>query len=90
MSLFVFVIFILLLNITVFKLSKGISGNILLSSVIVFLLVPFVFRFSSQWILKTDPNAGVGAGFAGAIFGFVTLANAIVIFIIGLFTKKID
>ncbi len=48
MSLFVFAIFILLLNITVFKLSKGISGNILLSSVIVFLLVPFVFRFSSQ------------------------------------------
>ncbi|MED4731495.1 hypothetical protein P9597_25840 [Aneurinibacillus migulanus] len=90
MSLFVFAIFILLLNITVFKLSKGISGNILLSSVIVFLLVPFVFRFSSQWILKTDPNADVGAGFAGAIFGFVTLANAIVIFIIGLFTKKTD
>jgi hypothetical protein len=78
-----FVLIILLLNVTVFKLYKNGKLNLIFSGIIMLLLAP-VFGFSSGALFLHLAGAGEGAGYGGAFLGLITLANAIIILVIGI------
>lgn len=83
-----FIIVIISLNIAIFILFKKGKLNLIVSGIIMMILAP-VFGFSSGALFLhfydwNSGGTGEGAGYGGAIIGLITLANGVLILVIGI------
>ncbi|MGE7780513.1 inner-membrane translocator [Peribacillus sp. NPDC097264] len=83
-----FIIVIISLNIAIFTLSKKGKLNLIISGIIMMILAP-VFGFSSGALFLhfydwNSGGTGEGAGYSGAIIGLITIANGVLILVIGI------
>lgn len=83
-----FIIVIISLNIAIFILFKKGKLNLIISGIIMMMLAP-VFGFSNYALFHyfydwNSGGTGEGAGYGGAILGLITLANGILILVIGI------
>ena len=82
-----FIVGIIALNIATFIMFKKGKLHLIISGIIIMLLAP-VFGFSSGALFLhfydwDSGGTGEGAGYGGAFIGLITLANGILIFVIG-------
>jgi hypothetical protein len=83
-----FIIVIISLNIAIFTLFKKGKLNLIVSGIIMMILAP-VFGFSSGALFLhfydwNSGGTGEGAGYGGAFLGLLTLANGVLILVIGI------
>jgi hypothetical protein len=83
-----FIIVIISLNIAIFILFKKGKLNLIVSGIIMMILGP-VLGFSSGALFlhfydSNSQGTGEGAGYGGAFFGLITLANGVLILVIGI------
>ena len=83
-----FIIVIISLNIAIFILFKKGKLNLIVSGIIMMILAP-VFGFSSGALFLhfydwDSGGTGEGAGYGGAFLGLITLANGVLILVIGI------
>ncbi|MEK4626777.1 MAG: inner-membrane translocator [Solibacillus sp.] len=86
--LYLFIIVIISLNIASYILFKKGKLNLIISGIIMMMLAP-VFGFSSYSLFHyfydwNSGGTGEGAGYGGAILGLITLANGVLIIVIGI------
>ncbi|AMQ07438.1 inner-membrane translocator [Sporosarcina psychrophila] len=86
--LFLFILVIISLNIVAFRLFKKGRLNLIISGIIMMILAP-VLGFSSGALFLhfydwNSGGTGEGAGYGGAFLGLITLANGILILVIGI------
>ena len=83
-----FIIVIITLNIAIFILFKKGKLNLIVSGIIMMILAPVLGFFSGALFLHfydgSSGGTGEGAGYAGAFLGLITLANGILILMIGI------
>ncbi|MGY3188621.1 inner-membrane translocator [Lysinibacillus sp. TE18511] len=85
--LILYVLILLSLNVVFFALFRKGKLNLMVSGIIMMVLAP-VIGFSSGALLLhfydwSFGGTGEGAGYGGAFLGFITLANGILILVIG-------
>ncbi|MEH7380256.1 inner-membrane translocator [Bacillus sp. JJ1533] len=93
-----FILILIFLNVAFFTLFKTGKLNLLLSGIIMMILGPVIGFSSGALFLHfydwSSGGTGEGAGYGGAFLGLITLANGVLIFVIGmirgflLFMKK--
>ncbi|KMY44082.1 inner-membrane translocator [Bacillus sp. FJAT-27916] len=83
-----FILILISLTIISFVLFKKKKVNLMVSGIIIMLLGPVIGFSSGALFLHfydwSSGGTGEGAGFGGAILGLVTIANGILIFLIGM------
>ncbi len=83
-----FILILISLTIISFVLFKKKKVNLMVSGIMIMLLGPVVGFSSGALFLHfydwSSGGTGEGAGFGGAILGLVTIANGILIFLIGM------
>lgn len=86
--LLLFIIILLSLNIIFFKLFKKRKLNLIISGIIMMIIAPVIGFSSGALFLHfydwSSGGTGEGAGFGGAFLGLITIANGILIFLIGI------
>lgn len=85
--LFLVIFILILLNVAFFILFKREKLNLLASGIIMIILAPVIGFLSGALFLHfydwSSGGTGEGAGYGGAILGLLTLANGILILMIG-------
>jgi len=86
--LFLFFIVIIILNVAIFNLFKKGKLNLIISGIIMMILAP-AFGFSSGALFLyfydwDSGGTGEGAGYGGAFIGLITLANGVLLLVIGI------
>lgn len=86
--LFLFILVLLMLNGAIFILFKKGKLNLILSGIIMMMLAP-VFGFSSGALFLhfydwNSGGTGEGAGYGGAFVGLITVANGVLLLVIGI------
>lgn len=85
--LFLVIFILILLNVAFFILFKREKLNLLASGIIMIILAPVIGFLSGALFLHfydwSSRGTGEGAGYGGAILGLLTLANGILILMIG-------
>lgn len=83
-----FIILIISLNIAIYILFEKGKLNLIISGIIMMILAPvFGFLSGALFLHFYDWNSGgtgEGAGYGGAIIGLITLANGVLILVIGI------
>lgn len=83
-----FILILVSLTIISFVLFKKKKVNLMVSGIMIMLLGPVIGFSSGALFLHfydwSSGGTGEGAGFGGAILGLVTIANGILIFLIGM------
>ncbi|WP_462405397.1 inner-membrane translocator [Gracilibacillus sp. Marseille-QA3620] len=83
-----FILILISLTIISFVLFKKKKVNLMVSGIIIMLLGPVIGFSSGALFLHfydwSSGGTGEGAGFGGAILGLVTIANGVLIFLIGM------
>lgn len=83
-----FILILISLTIISFVLFKKKKVNLMVSGIMIMLLGPVIGFSSGALFLHfydwSSGGTGEGAGFGGAILGLVTIANGILIFLIGM------
>lgn len=85
--LMLYILLLISLNVIFFTLFRKGKLNLIVSGIIMMVLAP-VFGFSSGALLLhfydwTSGGTGEGAGYGGAFLGLITLANGVLILVIG-------
>ena len=95
-----FILILISLNVVFFILFKKGKLNLMVSGIIMMILAP-VMGFSSGALFLhfydwSSGGTGEGAGYGGAFLGLITLANGVLILVIGIirwflhFVKKVN
>ncbi|WP_026671489.1 hypothetical protein [Alkalihalobacterium bogoriense] len=80
-----FSLILISLNIVFIVLFLKEKLNLMVSGVIMMVLAPIIgFASGAAFLHFSAGGTGEGAGFAGAFLGFITLANGILILVIGI------
>jgi len=86
--LLLIILLIVSLNVMAFHFYKNGKMNLVLSGIIVMILAPVLGFISGASFLHfydwSSGGTGEGAGFGGAFIGLITLANGILITVIGM------
>ena len=88
--LILYVLILVSLNVVFFTLFRKGILNLMVSGIIMMVLTP-VIGFSSGAVFLhfyhwSSGGTGEGAGYGGAFLGFITIANGILILVIGVIT----
>ncbi|WP_186577992.1 inner-membrane translocator [Aquibacillus kalidii] len=82
-----FILFLISLNVVFFILLKKEKLNLMVSGIIMMVLAPVIGFFSGALFLHfydwSSGGTGEGAGYGGAFLGLITLANGLLILVIG-------
>ena len=83
----IFILILISLNVVFFTLFKKGKLNLMVSGIIMMVLAPVIgfssgalFLYFYDW---SSGGTGEGAGYGGAFLGLITLANGVLIFVIG-------
>jgi hypothetical protein len=95
-----FILILISLNVVFFTLFKKEKLNLMVSGIIIMILAPVIGFSSGALFLHfydwSSGGTGEGAGYGGAFLGLITLANGVLIFVIGVirgflhFIKKVN
>ena len=95
-----FILILILLNVFFFMLFKKGKLNLMVSGIIMMILAPVMGFLSGALFLHfydwSSGGTGEGAGYGGAFLGLITLANGVLILVIGIikwslhFVKKVN